>query len=141
MVVTGATTGVGRGVACALAAPGAHVVLAARRRKELDELRMAAMSGPQAVVEAVVRSCIHPRRWQPVGFKARAALFAARIAPAVVDRVSARVADVERRLGAEVPATAGALHEPSDHAATVTGGVRPRMRRETISWPRRAFGR
>ncbi len=103
-------------------------------------LRMAAMSSPRPVVDAIVRSCTHPHPWRPVGLKARVALVAARLAPSVVDRFSARIAGVEARLGAAAPHTSGALHESSSGDATVTGGVRARMRRENSSLPLRLLG-
>ncbi len=104
-------------------------------------LRMAAMSSPRPVVDAIVRSCTHPRPWRPVGAKARLALSAARVAPDVVDRLSARIAGIEARLGAPTPHTPGAIHESTGVDATVTGGVRARMRREDASSPRRLLGR
>lgn len=103
-------------------------------------LRMAAMSSPRPVVDAIVRSCVRPRPWRPVGPKARLALLSARLAPGAVDRVSARIAGVEARLGDAAPHTAGAIHEPTVAGATVTGGVRARMRREDRSRPLRLPG-
>lgn len=103
-------------------------------------LRMAAMSSPRPVVDAIVRSCVQPRPWRPVGPKARFALVAARLAPGAVDRISARIAGVEARLGDAAAHTPGAIHEPTVTGATVTGGVRARMRRENRSGPLRLLG-
>jgi NAD(P)-dependent dehydrogenase (short-subunit alcohol dehydrogenase family) len=47
-VVTGASRGIGRAIALALAAEGADVVAVARNREKLDELAAAAASGAGA---------------------------------------------------------------------------------------------
>ncbi|NYF16662.1 NAD(P)-dependent dehydrogenase (short-subunit alcohol dehydrogenase family) [Microbacterium sp. AK009] len=103
-------------------------------------LRMAAMSSPRPVVDAIVRACVRPRPWRPVGAKARLALFAARLAPGAVDRMSARIVGIETPLGEPAPHTPGAIHEPTVTRATVTGGVRARMRRENRSGLLRLLG-
>ena len=55
VLVTGASSGIGRATACAFAAAGAHVVLAARRRAELDAVAREA-GGTTLVVPTDVTS-------------------------------------------------------------------------------------
>lgn len=92
--------------------------------------RMAAMEGPERVVEAIVRACARPRRQRTIGWKARGARMAHRLAPRLTVAMAAEIVRVQTRKGTPVPDTAGALHEPSPAGVGIEGGVRERMRRE-----------
>ncbi|WHE35037.1 SDR family NAD(P)-dependent oxidoreductase [Microbacterium sp. BDGP8] len=82
-------------------------------------LRMPLMDEPEPVVDAILRAGLHPRVAQPAGWKARASLIGARLAPRVTARLSADIADARVRRGAKTPPSDGALFEPLADPATV----------------------
>ena len=65
-IITGASQGIGRAIACALAAEGMHLVLSARSEEKLNtlagELRAAHPEAQVRVVPADVRSAAHVQR-------------------------------------------------------------------------------
>jgi short-subunit dehydrogenase len=92
--------------------------------------RMAAMDDPQIVVDAIVEACLDPGEETPVGAKARASDLSHHLFPDLTERLSATIADRERRRGDEVSDSTGSLFEPMEEGRTVEGGVRERMARE-----------
>jgi short-subunit dehydrogenase len=95
-------------------------------------LRMAAMDGPQKVVNAIVYACLHRRRELPVGWKARSSYMSHRFFPHFTEWFSANVAHKSQMKNAPpgVPPTAGALFEPMEQNKGVDGGVRQRKKVE-----------
>ncbi len=79
----------------------------------------ALMDEPEPVVDAILRAGLHPRVAQPAGWKARASLIGARLAPRVTARLSADIADARVRRGAKTPPSDGTLFEPLADPATV----------------------
>ncbi|MFA7679934.1 MAG: SDR family NAD(P)-dependent oxidoreductase [Pigmentiphaga sp.] len=92
--------------------------------------RMAAMDDPKVVIDAIVAACLNPKEEQPVGWKAHASNVSHHLFPDMTERMTARIADREVHKASLLPNTAGAIHEPMSGTATISGGIRERMRRE-----------
>ncbi len=92
--------------------------------------RMAAMDGPEPVVQAIVKACTNPREEMPVGPKAHASNISHHIAPDLTEHMSGKTASRESKKGSLIPNTNGALFEPMEEGRTVEGGIRERMKRE-----------
>jgi short-subunit dehydrogenase len=93
--------------------------------------RMAAMDGPDKVVEAIVWSSLHPREELPVGWKAQAASTFHTIVADLVEEVSANIAHAEQmKKGAPQAPGPGSIHQPIPEGRGVDGGVRQRMKAE-----------
>lgn len=94
-------------------------------------LRMASMDDPQKVVNAIVRSTLHPSEEIPVGWKAQGAVWSHWFAPDLTERFSADIAhDYQMEQAPPAPRTTGALYQPIEAGREVSGGVRERMERE-----------
>ena len=91
---------------------------------------MTAMDDPRTVIEAIVTACVRPRLGRPVGWKARGAEIANRIAPALTLRAAAVIARSVTRRGEPATDTTGNIHAPLAAGATVEGGNRERMKQE-----------
>jgi short-subunit dehydrogenase len=93
--------------------------------------RMVAMDGPEKVVHAIVRASLHPREEISVGWKAKGAYAAHRIAPNLTERLSANIAHRwQIETAPPAPPTSGAVHVPVEGGTGVEGGARARMERE-----------
>jgi short-subunit dehydrogenase len=95
--------------------------------------RMPLMDAPEEVVDAIVWASVHPRQELAVGWKAKAAHAAYRVAPGLTETVSADVAheaQFEQAKGAPWPLTSGSLHKPMLEGTGVSGGIRARIDRE-----------
>lgn len=92
--------------------------------------RMAAMDDPEIVIDAIVRACLDPREEQTVGPKAGASYASHRVFPDMTERLSANIAERERKKAFSAPPTTGAIHQPMSGTGTVEGGIRERMERE-----------
>jgi short-subunit dehydrogenase len=93
--------------------------------------RMAAMDGPEQVVEAIAWVSINPRKRLPVGWKARGAVISHSLFPSLTERIAANIAhrwQIEKAPPA--PPTTGSLYKPMQSGTGVEGGVRERMERE-----------
>lgn len=93
--------------------------------------RMAAMDGPEQIVEAIAWVSINPRKRLPVGWKARGAVISHSLLPSLTERISANIAhrwQIEKAPPA--PPTKGSLYQPMESGTSVEGGVRKRMARE-----------
>lgn len=77
---------------------------------------MAALDGPDIVVEAIVDACIDPQQERPVGTKARSAKASHRLFRELTERFSGMLSESESESeiekGSAVPDTSGALYEP-----------------------------
>ncbi|MDN8549912.1 SDR family NAD(P)-dependent oxidoreductase [Microbacterium sp. NM3R9] len=82
-------------------------------------LRMPLMDEPEPVVDAVLSAAVAPKVAQPAGWKARASLIGARLAPRLTSRFSADLAHARVRRGAVTPPSSGAVLAPLDDPATV----------------------
>jgi short-subunit dehydrogenase len=93
--------------------------------------RMAAMDGPQKVVNAVIRSSLRPRQEVPVGFKARATWFFHHLFPHFTERLSANIVHKYQIKDAPpAPPTTGSAYAPMQSGRGVDDGVRQRMEEE-----------
>ncbi len=93
--------------------------------------RMAAMDGPEQVVEAIAWVSVNPRKRLPVGWKARGAVISHSLFPSLTERIAANIAhrwQIEKAPPA--PPTTGSLYKPMHSGTGVEGGVRERMERE-----------
>lgn len=83
---------------------------------------MAALDGPDIVVEAIVDACTDPQQERPVGTKARSAKASHRLFRELTERYSGMLSESEIEKGSAVPDTSGALYEPVPGAppSTVT---------------------
>lgn len=82
-------------------------------------LRMPLMDEPERVADAILQASLAPRVAQPAGWKARAALVGARLAPRLTSRLSADLAHARIGQGATTPPSSGAVLAPLDDPATV----------------------
>ena len=93
--------------------------------------RMYLMDGAQEVVDAIVRTSIHPSREVAVGWKAQGTVIGDQIWPGLAERLAG---DVVHRAQIETappaPPTAGSVHAPTRVGTAVEGGARARMQRE-----------
>jgi short-subunit dehydrogenase len=93
--------------------------------------RMAAMDGPDKVVNALLRVSLRPRSELPVGWKAKGSWFSHHIAPRFTESFSGKVAHKYQIKDAPpAPPTAGAIYQPMETGRKVDDGVRARMKRE-----------
>jgi short-subunit dehydrogenase len=93
--------------------------------------RMAAMDGPEKVVNAIVWISLHPREELAVGWKAKASYASHQIFPDLTERMSANIAHkYQIETAPPAPPTSGTLHEPMESGREVEGGVRERMKKE-----------
>ncbi len=93
--------------------------------------RMAAMDGPDKVVNAMIRSSLRPRKELPVGWKARGTWISHHIFPHLTERLSANIAHKAQIKNAPpAPPTSGSLFEPVVKGRGVDDGVRKRMKAE-----------
>jgi short-subunit dehydrogenase len=93
--------------------------------------RMAAMDGPEKVVNAIMRKSIRPRKELPVGWKARASYISHHIFPHFTERFSANVAHKYQIENAPpAPPTKGSIYEPTTTGTGIDDGVRRRMKEE-----------
>lgn len=93
--------------------------------------RMAAMDGPDKVVNAIIFSSLHRRRELPVGWKARASYISHRLMPHLTERISANIAHrYQVRTAPPAPSTTGSVQEPMRTGQGVDDGVRERMKKE-----------
>jgi short-subunit dehydrogenase len=93
--------------------------------------RMAAMDGPEKVVNAIVWVSLHPREELSVGWKAKASYASHQIFPDLTERMSANIAHkYQIETAPPAPPTSGTLHEPMQSGQGVEGGVRKRMKEE-----------
>lgn len=89
------------------------------------------LDDPREVVDAIVWNSVHPDGPYAVGWKARGAVLADRIAPGLAERIAGDF--IHRSQIEEAPAgpvTSGSLHRPVAEGTGVEGGVRARMRAE-----------
>ncbi|MDD7929370.1 SDR family NAD(P)-dependent oxidoreductase [Microbacterium thalli] len=82
-------------------------------------LRMPLMDEPEPVVDAILSAAVAPKVAQPAGWKARASLIGARLAPRLTSRFSADLAHARVRRGAVTPPSSGAVLAPLEDPATV----------------------
>lgn len=95
--------------------------------------RMPLMDDPQKVVDAIVWASVHPRDELAVGWKAKAAYAAHRVAPDLAEHIAANVAhdaQFDKATPSRWPHTSGSVHKPMLEGTTVSGGIRARMKRE-----------
>jgi short-subunit dehydrogenase len=96
--------------------------------------RMAAMDGPQKVVDAIVWASLHPREELSVGWKAKASYASHKILPDLTERMSANIAHkYQIETAPPAPPTAGTLHEPMESGRKVDDGVRQRIKEENAA--------
>ncbi|MCE7064874.1 SDR family oxidoreductase [Dyadobacter sp. CY326] len=93
--------------------------------------RMAAMDGPEKVVNAIIFSSLHRKRELPVGWKAWGSYISHRIFPHFTERISANIAHHSQiEMAPPAPATSGAVLTPMESGTGVDDGVRKRMKEE-----------
>jgi short-subunit dehydrogenase len=93
--------------------------------------RMAALDGPDKVVNAILRSSLRPRQELPVGSKARTSYIMHHLLPHFTERFSAGIAHrYQIKTAPPAPATDGSLHQPLLTGRGVDDGVRARMKAE-----------
>jgi short-subunit dehydrogenase len=93
--------------------------------------RMAAMDGPEKVVDAMIRASLHPKEEMPVGWKARSAYVSHHLFPDMTERFSGNVAHKYQIEGAPpAPPTSGSLYKPMEGGTGVDDGVRQRIAEE-----------
>jgi short-subunit dehydrogenase len=93
--------------------------------------RMAAMDGPQKVVNAILRSSLRPRQELPVGWKARGAYAFHHVFPHFTERLSATIAHrYQIKTAPPAPATKGALYDPMLSGKGIDDDVRQRIKQE-----------
>ncbi|MBT2530480.1 SDR family NAD(P)-dependent oxidoreductase [Streptomyces sp. ISL-99] len=143
VVITGASSGIGRGTAQAFAARGADVVLAARSEQALTEVarececyRHAAnyvgrqirplppVTSPERVVSAVLRAADRPRREIVVGQTHRIGAWVHRLAPRLYDRLIGPVVNTCALRDIPVPSHDGTVFAPDSPTHTVDDGWR-----------------
>lgn len=93
--------------------------------------RMAAMDGPDEVVDAIIGLALDPKEELAVGWKAKASYGSHKLTPDVAERLSAAIAHRSQMQEAPpAPATDGTLFVAMESGRDVEGGVRERMERE-----------
>jgi short-subunit dehydrogenase len=93
--------------------------------------RMAAMDGPEKVVNAIIWSSLHRRKEVQVGWKARFSYWFHHILPHFSERFTANVAHKYQIKNAPpAPDTDGSLYKPMPTGTGVDDGVRARMKKE-----------
>ncbi|MBV8912130.1 MAG: hypothetical protein JOZ05_03690 [Acetobacteraceae bacterium] len=93
--------------------------------------RMETMDGPEATVDAIVWTAIHPQKEVGPGCKAGGAVVSAQTWPGLAERLAADLAQ-HSQFDTAPPAlpTDGNLFYPMQAGTGVEGGTRERMRRE-----------
>ena len=103
--------------------------------------RMAAMDGPEKVVNAIIFSSLHRKRELPVGWKARGAYISSRLFPHFTERLSANIAHrYQIETAPPAPETSGAVFSPMPTGEGVDDGVRKRIREEKKQRKRKGAG-
>ncbi|MDB5234663.1 MAG: family NAD(P)-dependent oxidoreductase [Hymenobacter sp.] len=93
--------------------------------------RMAALDGPDKVVNALVRSSLRPRKELPVGWKARGSYISHHLFPHFTERLSANIAHrYQIKTAPPAPATQGTLYQPMPSGRGVGDAVRQRIKAE-----------
>lgn len=93
--------------------------------------RMAAMDGPEKVVNAIIWSSLHRRKEVQVGGKAKFSYVFHHLLPHLSERFTANVAHKYQIENAPpAPATDGSLFKPMPTGTGVDDGVRERMKKE-----------
>jgi short-subunit dehydrogenase len=93
--------------------------------------RMAAMDGPQKVVNAIIFASLHRRRELPVGWKARTSYISHHILPHFTERFSANIAHrYQIKTAPPAPETSGSLFTPVKGGTGIDDGVRQRIKNE-----------
>lgn len=82
-------------------------------------LRMPLMDEPEPVVDALLLAAVAPKVAQPAGWKARASLVGARLAPRLTTRLAADLTHARLRGGKTTPPSSGAVLGPLGDPATV----------------------
>ena len=95
------------------------------------EARAPAMDDPDKIVQAVMAAALNPRRRVGVGWKAKSALFANRLAPSLSEDLAANAYQrTVQTAPSGVPVTSGALNAPTAAGTTVDAGLKTRWREE-----------
>src|SRR3954466_15597884 len=93
--------------------------------------RMAAMDGPEKVVNAILWSSVHPHQELAVGWKAKGSYFFHHLFPHFTEKLSANVAHrYQITTAPPAPITDGSLFTPVSTGTRVDDGVRKRMKDE-----------
>lgn len=93
--------------------------------------RMAAMDGPEKVVNAIIFSSLHRKRELPVGWKARGSYISHRLFPHLTERISANIAHHSQMKKAPAsPETSGSVFTPMEAGRNVDDDVRKRIKEE-----------
>jgi len=93
--------------------------------------RMAAMDGPEKVVNATLHMVLRPRKEIAVGWKAKGAKFSHRIMPHTTDRISANITHrYQIRKAPPADTTSGSVFKPIPTGTRVDDGVRQRIKAE-----------
>jgi short-subunit dehydrogenase len=93
--------------------------------------RMAAMDGPEKVVNAIIFSSLHRKRELPVGWKARGSYISHRLFPHLTERISANIAHRSQIKNAPpVAETSGSVFTPMKAGRGIDDDVRKRMKEE-----------
>jgi short-subunit dehydrogenase len=90
---------------------------------------MAALDGPEKIVNAIIYASLHRRRELPVGGKARLSSKFHRMMPHFTERIAANLAHkYQMRLGPPTTDTSGSIFTPMKSGTGVSDGVRARMK-------------
>jgi short-subunit dehydrogenase len=93
--------------------------------------RMAAMDGPEKVVNAMLRSSLRRKKEVRVGWKAQASYRMHHIFPHFTEKFTANVAHhYQIKTAPPAPPTTGSIYEPMPTGRRVDDGVRARMKQE-----------
>lgn len=93
--------------------------------------RMAAIDGPEKVVNAIIYASLHRRRELPVGWKARTSYKFHHMFPHFTERISANIIHrYQIKTAPPAPPTSGSLFKPVEAGRGVEDSLRQRIRAE-----------